>query len=173
MTDGACGVPILAFWYALRTLSNRERSVLSALGRVGLEGFLPTYSERVKWSDREKTVERVLFPGYVFARLDPFADLPAALELSGVVSVLPSNLRPAVISENEIENVRLAISSMLPLKPSAVAIGDKVVVKHGPLRGASGVVVRQADGVKLVINVEMLGRALAVKLDAADLSKTN
>lgn len=172
VTNGACGVPPGASWWALRVASNRERSVQAALSRAGLGSFLPAYQARVEWSDRTKTVERLLFPGYIFASLE-LVELPAALHLGGVVSVLPSNLRPAAVTETEIENVRLALLSSLPVEPAPIAVGECVTVKRGPLRGVSGIVTKTATGFRLVVNVEMLGRALAVKLDAGDVARVN
>jgi hypothetical protein len=41
-------------WYALRVRSRHELAVAKHLGSRGYESFLPTYKNRVRWSDRFK-----------------------------------------------------------------------------------------------------------------------
>lgn len=174
-TDNARGVPEPgAFpWYAIRCAPNRERSIRDALGLRGLESFLPAYSETVRWSDRLKVVERLLFPGYLFVRVPP-GDFAEVLAVAGVLGVLPSNLRPLPVSDIEISNVERVISSCLPVQPftTSFAAGELVTVACGPLKGASGVVVRDGAKARLVVKVEMLGRAVSVEISPADLAKS-
>src|SRR5438034_1190376 len=57
-------------WFALRVRSNFERRVRDSLRTKGIEEFLPTWTEEVRWSDRSKLIERPLIPGYNFARFE-------------------------------------------------------------------------------------------------------
>jgi hypothetical protein len=54
-------------WFALRVKSRTEKVVATIARNKGYEEFLPLYQCRRKWSDRFKSVELPLFPGYVFA----------------------------------------------------------------------------------------------------------
>src|ERR1700722_18773633 len=58
-------------WFALRVRSNHERVAATHLRGKGYEEFAPSYKTERQWSDRRKTTEQFLFPGYVFCRLDP------------------------------------------------------------------------------------------------------
>ena len=55
-------------WFALRVRSQFDFRVEELLNARGIETFLPTWSEIVRWSDRDKIAVRPLFPGYVFAK---------------------------------------------------------------------------------------------------------
>jgi transcription termination/antitermination protein NusG len=157
-------------WFAFRLRANFERSVAAALQTRGISAFLPSYSEQVRWSDRFKTVERLLYPGYLFVRCD-LAALPQVLSLSGVLSVLDSNIKPCSIPAQEIENVKRVLESPLSVMPAAPAVGERVTVIRGPLEGASGVVVREGRKATLVVSISMMGRGVAVEVNPRDLEK--
>lgn len=161
----------LRSWYVLRVKPNAEKSVERALARQGFGSFLPAYSETVRWSDRVKRVSRLLFPGYVFVHAS-LVELPLAFELAGILGALPSNLRPSVIPDAEIESISVLTSQVeRALVPVPPAIGDQVTVKAGPMKGAAGVVVRDGAKTRLVVSVAMLGRAVSVELAADDLER--
>src|ERR1700747_2452046 len=71
-------------WYALWTMSRAEFVVESAIESLGIESFLPTWTEIVQWSDRKKEVTRPLFPGYLFARCAD-SRVPEIVTIAGVV----------------------------------------------------------------------------------------
>jgi transcription termination/antitermination protein NusG len=175
-TDAACGVFAGVQvaggegWYALRVRPNFERTVQHALATHAILSFLPSYSEQVRWSDRTKTVERLLYPGYLFVRCEPAA-LPQVLSLSGVLGVLDTNVKPTIIPSSEIENVKRVLESPLSVMPAAPAVGERVTVTRGPLEGASGVVVREGRKATLVVSISMMGRGVAVEVNPRDLEK--
>src|ERR1700679_2436118 len=63
-------------WFALRVRSNYERIAATHLRNRGFENFLPGFRAERQWSDRKKQVERFLFPGYVFCRVNLEDRLP-------------------------------------------------------------------------------------------------
>lgn len=158
-------------WHAIRLRHNHERTVQTALRAHPLETFLPSYSETVRWSDRVKVTDRLLFPGYLFARLTA-ADIPAVLAIAGVVGVLDTNLRPTPVADEQIANVQRILSSLLPVEPAAFAVGETITIKQGALKGVSGVVQTHSKGARLVVNIDLLGRSLSVELDAAAIAKS-
>src|SRR5437868_1057214 len=56
-------------WYAVGVHARQEKAGAAELERRGFEVFLPLRRERRPWSDRVKTVELALFPGYLFVRM--------------------------------------------------------------------------------------------------------
>ena len=85
-------------WFALRVRSNFEKVTSQILRQKGYEAFLPTYFSRNRWSDRVKTVERPLFPGYLFCRFDQADRLPI-LVTPGVVGVVGLGKIPVPIPD--------------------------------------------------------------------------
>ena len=57
-------------WYALQVRTRFEKIVTTHLCERGFEAFLPSFKVRRRWSDRIKTTEQPLFPGYLFCRTD-------------------------------------------------------------------------------------------------------
>jgi transcription antitermination factor NusG len=144
--------------------------VRDALLEAGVEAWFPTYTETVKWSDRSKAAEKQLFPGYVFAR---FAsdEAAAVLEFPGIDRILPCNLHPIAIDDAEISSLRFALASKLPARPCPYVTGETVTIDSGALSGVSGIVVKTRGSARVVVGIEMLGRAVSIEMDAADIKK--
>jgi len=158
-------------WYAIRTRPRFERAVCHALDLAGLDSYAPIYSERVRWSDRVKIVDRPLFPGYIFSRFDASIGLDC-LDIYGVVHVLPNNLRPLAIPDDEIRSIQIVCDSAMPLSEAEWQPGEVLTVERGPLKGARGVVVRNREKATLTVQIEMLGRAVSVTLPVQDVWKS-
>jgi len=161
VSDTAIGAPQRA-WYALQVRANHERTVAAALRLAGIEEYLPQYFTRSIWSDRVKVLARPLFPGYVFGCFDPAAGLPV---LAGVIGCLPNNLAPAAVPAAQLESIRIMCESGLPVEPAKLVAGRRVRVERGPLAGAEGVILRERDSWRLVVSVEIFGRAVSVEVD--------
>jgi transcription antitermination factor NusG len=162
----AC-TPHACHWHALRLASRHEFAVRDALRAANVTEFLPTFTVESRWSDRIATVVRPLFAGYIFAR---FAASEAAqvTRIRGVVNILSIDQKPVPISDGVIADLRRAVESPAPLVLCPYVAGSAVRVKSGPLAGAEGVITRIQGNTLLTIPIEILGRAVSVKIDAAD-----
>lgn len=159
-------------WYALRVRPNHERAVAHGLRERGLPEYLPVCLVRARWSDRIKTIARPLFPGYVFTSLVDEGAASSALQTAGVVCVVPVSAHPVAIPVEELETVQRVVNSRLPIEPDwPITAGDRVTIESGPLAGCAGVVVRERGKWRLIINVDLFGRAVAVELERAAVSK--
>jgi transcription antitermination factor NusG len=153
-------------WFAIRVRSNFERKSADLLSQKGLEEFLPTYRRRTRWSDRTKFVERPLFPGYLFCRFDPQSWLPV-LQTPGVVHVVGVGGKPEPINEVEIESLRKLVRSSLPLFPQAfLRVGQKVLIRDGPLAGVEGIMLQFEKNCRIVVSITLLQRSVAAEIDA-------
>ena len=152
-------------WFGVRVRSNCEAVVASAFRGKGLEEFAPLYSSRRRWSDRIRTVQQPLFPGYVFARFDPSIRTPI-LATPGVVHILSMGGRPEPIDEKEIASVRSLLSSGISPEPwPFLRVGQRVSLANGPLKGVEGLVVDLKQGCRLVVSVTLLQRSIAVEIE--------
>lgn len=155
-------------WFAVWTRSRHEHVVLDQLSRKQIEAFLPTIPRWSRWKDRKKKIDWPLFPGYCFARFEPDAALPV-LKCSGVVSIVSFEGRPAPIPEFEIEGIRRLVQSDLRFDPCPlIREGMMVEVVHGSLKGVIGRLVRKGAHARLVLSVHLIGQAVSVEVDAAD-----
>jgi transcriptional antiterminator NusG len=156
-------------WFAIWTRSRHEQVVRDQLDRKKIDVFLPTVTRWSRWKDRKKKIDWPLFPGYCFARFDPANPLPV-LKCTGVVSIVSIEGKPAPIPEIELDSIRLLVSSELQYDPCPlIREGMMVEVFHGPLRGVIGRLLRKdAHRARLVLSVDLIGQAVSVEVDAAD-----
>ena len=153
-------------WYALYTRPRHERQVLNELSARNIEGFLPTYKVRRRWSDRYKIVEEPLFKNYLFVHMtwDKYYD---TLRPYGAVSFVMFDGQPAEIPSQEIEAIRTLVESELPYNPHPyLKVGRKVRVKIGPLAGCEGVLTRKKGLSRLVLSVHLLQQSVIAEVDA-------
>ena len=155
-------------WYAVWTRSRHEQVVRDQLQRKGLEAFLPTITRWSRWKDRKKQIDWPLFPGYCFARFNAAERLPV-LKCTGVVNIVSFDGDIVAIPEHEIEAIRRLVESDLQFDPCPlIREGMMVEVTHGPLKGVVGRLVRKGAHARLVLAVDLIGQAVSVEVDAAD-----
>jgi transcription antitermination factor NusG len=155
-------------WFAVWTRSRHEQMVLTQLEQKGVDAFLPTVMRWSRWKDRRKQIAWPLFPGYCFVRIDPALRLPV-LTCAGVVNIVAANGELAAIPGEEIESIRRLVASELAYDPCPfIREGMMVEVTHGPLQGVRGRLVRKGARARLVLSVELIGQAVSVEVDAAD-----
>ena len=156
-------------WFAIWTRSRHEQVVREQLDQKHVEAFLPTITRWSRWKDRRKKVDWPLFPGYCFARFDPADALPI-LKCTGVVNIVSFECKPAPIKDYELDSIRLLVASELQFDPCPmIHEGMMVEVVNGPLRGVVGRLLRKdAPKARLVLSVDLIGQAVSVEVDAAD-----
>jgi transcription antitermination factor NusG len=154
-------------WYALNVKPKHERAVARNLHAKGLEEFSPVYHVTRRWCDRMKQLDLELFPGYVFCRFS-FEERLLVLGTPGVTSIVGFGRQPVPVDEREIDDIRAAVRSGLPLRPwPYLHAGEKVRIEQGCLEGIAGIVLRDNDRCRVLINVEMLQRSVAIESDRA------
>jgi transcription antitermination factor NusG len=154
-------------WFALRVRSNHERVAATHLRGKGYEEFAPSYKSERQWSDRRKTTEQFLFPGYVFCRLNPGDRLPV-LTIPGVVSLVGFGQGPSPIPDDEIEYVRKMVASGLLVTPwPFLKVGQSVLIEQGPLAGVQGILLEVKGTWRLVVSIHLLQRSVAAQVDRA------
>jgi transcription antitermination factor NusG len=155
-------------WYAVWTRSRHEQVVREQIEAKGVEVFLPTIPRWSRWKDRKKKIDWPLFPGYCFARFAARERLPI-LKCNGVVSIVSFDGEPAPVPDIEIEGIRRLVTSDLQYDPCPlIHEGTVVEVTHGPLKGVVGRLVRKGSHARLVLTVDLIGQAVSVEVDAAD-----
>ena len=78
--------------------------------------------------------------------------------------------KPAPIPESELDSIRVLVGRELQYDPCPMTHeGMMVEVIHGPLRGVIGRLRRKdAPKARLVLSVNLIGQAVSVEVDAAD-----
>jgi len=155
-------------WFAVYTRPFHERNVHDILRKKGIEVFLPT---RLHLNYRRKLIEVPLFRSYLFVHVEPKAPFfYQVLDTPGVVKILSYRGIPLPADDEEIESLKILVANakdeLLPY-PS-MKKGDCVVIIDGPLKGARGYIDSvDAEKLEFVVNITLLGRSVAVKVDPA------
>jgi transcription antitermination factor NusG len=160
-------------WYAIYTRHQHEKTVAEILAYKGFETLLPLYNVRHRWKDRTKLLSLPLFPCYVFLNggIERRLDL---MTTPGIYALVSNAGQPAAIPPAEIDSIRRAVESGSRVEPHPLLkCGEWVRVKRGPLEGIQGILIRKKNLYRLVLSVEMLGRAAAVEVDGNLVERMN
>jgi transcription termination/antitermination protein NusG len=153
-------------WFALTIHPKHEHLAARGLRSQGFEVYLPVHRARRRWSDRTKTLDIVLFPGYVFCRFDP-QDKLRVVSAPSVRGIVRNGRDPIPVDDAEIASVRTLISSGRPIDVCPfLRVGQHVRIHHGPFESVRGVIVRADDNWRVVVSVEALGCSVSVEVDA-------
>jgi transcription antitermination factor NusG len=156
-------------WYALRVKPKHEKVSSYLLTNKGLDVLNPVCRTHRRWSDRIKEVDVSLFPGYVFCRFG-FERRMTVLTTPGITSIVSAGRDPAPVSDEELAAVQTIVASGRHALPwPYLSAGVRVQVATGCLEGLIGTVVRDKGVCRVVVNVELLQRSIAVEIDRCDL----
>lgn len=156
-------------WYALYTRSRHEKKVDQQLQDKGIESYLPLHKVRRQWSDRKKWVEEPLFRCYVFIHVDEQSRINA-LRTYGSVRIVSFNGKPAVVRDEEIDDIRRILREVPTVESCPnVSVGDIVEIIYGPLRGLQGRLEQIRGEHRLVVAVESIHQALRFNVDGTDI----
>jgi len=159
--QGFCRAP----WFAIRVKSNFEKKVANGLRNKGLDEFLPLYRSRQCLSNRYKTVDLPLFPGYLFCRLDLDHRLPLLTTL-GFLYIVSVGNKPVPVDEGEIAAVQFVVRSGVPAMPwPSLAVGQRVRLEGGPLCGLEGAVTQVGTRDRICVSVTLLQRGVSVEVE--------
>ncbi len=155
----------MPFWSAVQVLPQHEKKVAVMLGYKGYEHFLPIYNITRKWSDRIKIIERPLFPGYVFCRIQG-TQLRPILATSGVTRIVSFGGKPCPVSDEEIGDLQRVVRYASNAGPVPhLQVGQKVEVIEGPLAGVVGTLALIKNRHRLVISIDLILRSISIDID--------
>ena len=156
---------MLKNWIVVRSKPRSEKIAYAQLKEKGIEAYLPLLKERRKWSDRKKWVEFPLFSSYLFAKIE-IKNSIFVLQTHGVSSLVKFGEEIAIVQDEVINAIRLAIDGGYQLRPAEYFIaGNAVEVIEGPMRGVKGIVVQLKGKDRLVIKIDAIQQALSIDID--------
>jgi transcription antitermination factor NusG len=170
MVDGSVlADPYRSRWFVLFVRSNQEKRTAARLAACDVQHFLPCYRSVRRWADRRVTLDMPLFPGYVFVHL-PFLERAKVLTLPNVVSFVGGRNSPSVVSEEEINWIRVGIEHGNALPHPTPSAGDRVRIVAGALSGMEGILLRRQNNTRVVVCLDSISRSFVVEvsLDAIE-----
>lgn len=160
-------------WFVLYTVPNFEKKVTAYLIRKSILTYLPLINVERSWSDRKKTIEKPLFPGYVFVKVAR-RDLWQASSVKGVIKVLSTGQYPSIIEEREIDIIKKAITYTPDVYPEGnFTKGEYIKIIAGPFAGVEGKIVDVKGSKRLFIYLQLLNQSLSINIQSDYLQKVN
>lgn len=158
-------------WYAVFTKVNYEKRVDAFLNAMNFQTFLPCFKV---WSRRKsELIEKPAFPRYLFVRCVLTKEAYLSIKKTiGVIKFVGYGDLPTPIPDEEIESVKIVLSNANEVEGHPfLKVGDKVEVIRGCFEGAKGYLIEVGKRHRLIVGIEMLGRAVSVHIDASMVRK--
>jgi transcription antitermination factor NusG len=155
----------LGRWYVLHTKSRQEKAVADTLSAMGIAHFLPLTTQVRYYGKRKFTVELPLFPSYVFLRGTEMAAYESN-KTKRIARIIHVSDQDHI--DWELRNLYLAMETGASLDPFPfLTAGTRAEVRAGPFRGLQGIIDSRSRPNRLILQVDMLGRAVSLEIDAA------
>ena len=152
-------------WFVLRTRSRQEKILAADLRARKIGYFLPLMRVERMYCNRKISVELPLFVGYLFLR-GSFDDAYFADRTGRVAQIIQVNDQRRL--DWELSNLAQVMGLNTKIDPYPyLKKGVRVEVRSGPLKGIQGLVEDRARKHRLILQVDALGQAVSVEVDAA------
>ncbi|MDE3199566.1 MAG: hypothetical protein KGN79_01495 [Acidobacteriota bacterium] len=159
-------------WAVVQVVANHEKKVAQHLAVRSLEHYLPLYAERSRWTDRTVTLERPLFPGYIFVRYSP-GERVSVLSTPGIFRVLGNpraDLHSGMVNDEEVARIREGLNGGCILRPHPqVAVGTRVRVRQGVFQDVEGLVTELRGKCNVVLTLANVERFFSLQVDLNDI----
>lgn len=158
-------------WYVIQTRPKNEKKVFEQISRKDIEVFLPLIQTVRYWSDRKKKLMVPLFPGYVFVNTFKEERISAISNTYGALRYVMYQKRPAVITNDEIKNIKLSLQSpeKIRIEETKISEGDLVEITGGIFRGLTGYINEIRGNYKLIVNISELNSTFSVQLSNSEI----
>ena len=155
------------FWYVAHTRPRCEKKLLQFCERENLAATLPCYRSVRKYRGKTVVFQKPLFPGYLFIQMPAMkrSVMRQNDHLANLLEVADQDLFFRQLGE-----VLRAVETDLEIRLApSIGEGMRVKIKNGPLRGVEGWVEKRHGMTTVLLRLDFIGQAAAVKLDASDL----
>ncbi len=153
-------------WYVAHTRPRCEKKLLQFCQRESLAATLPCYQSAHKYRGKTVVFKKPLFPGYVFVQMpaDQRGVMRQCDHLANLLEVADQDLFVRQLGE-----VLRALETDLEIRLApTIGEGMRVKIKNGPLRGVEGWVEKRYGMSTVLLRLDFISQAAAVKLEAGD-----
>ena len=151
-------------WFVAHTRPRREKKLVEYCTWQAIGATLPCYDSVHKYRGKTVVFRKPLFPGYVFLQL-----------LAGQTDAIRQNEHVANLLEvfdqetfrRQLDDILLALESSLGVRLApSIGEGMRVRIKAGPLQGIEGWVEQRYGMSTVLLRLDFINQAAAVKIDA-------
>jgi transcription antitermination factor NusG len=154
-------------WFVAYTRPRCEKKLAQYCQRNGFAWTLPCVRSVRKYRGKTLVFQKPLFPNYLFLRLlQP--QRPKVFQNDYCVNLL--EVHDQALFERQLNDILRALESELEVRLAPeIKAGCKVRIKSGPLRGVEGWVEKRTGVVTVLLRLDFISQAAAVKIDASEL----
>ena len=157
-------------WFVAHTRPRCEKKLVDYCKEEGIATSLPTYRSAHKYRGKTVVFHKPLFPGYVFLQM------PRLRRQKVFQSKYVANLLDVIDQQQFVDQLgdilrALDTELQITLAPE-IGEGKRVKIKSGPLRGMEAWVEARYGMSTVLLRLDFIGQAAAVKVEATDLELT-
>jgi transcription antitermination factor NusG len=154
-------------WFVAHTKPRREKKLAEYCQRQSIAATLPCYSSAHKYRGKTVVFRKPLFPGYVFLQLEP-EQKDSVRQSDHVANLL--HVFDQDTFQQQLHDILLALESKVGVRLApAIGAGMRVRIKAGPLQGIEGWVEQRYGMTTVLLRLDFINQAAAVKIDADSL----
>jgi len=154
-------------WFVAHTRPRREKKLVEHCRRQQIAATLPCYSSAHKYRGKTVVFQKPLFPGYVFLQLEP-GKKDSVRQSDHVANLL--EVFDQQTFQRQLQDILLALEAKVGVRLApAIGEGMRVRIKSGPLQGLEGWIEQRYGMTTVLLRLDFINQAAAVKLDADSL----
>jgi transcription antitermination factor NusG len=151
-------------WFVAHVKPRREKKLVEHCGRQSIAATLPCYDSAHKYRGKTVVFRKPLFPGYVFLQLRP--DQRHIITQNEHVANLLEVFDQETF-QNQLDGILLALEAKVGVRLApAIGEGMRVRIRSGPLQGLEGWVENRYGMTTVLLRLDFINQAAAVKIDA-------
>jgi transcription antitermination factor NusG len=151
-------------WFVAHTRPRREKKLAEQCQRKGIAATLPCYSSAHKYRGKTVVFQKPLFPGYLFLQLEP-GQKDFMRQNDHVANLL--DVFDQQTFQQQLQDILLALEAKVGVRlVPAIGEGMRVRIKAGPLQGIEGWVEQRYGMTTVLLRLDFINQAAAVKIDA-------
>lgn len=157
-------------WFVAHTKPRREKKLAEYCRRQNIAATLPCYNSAHKYRGKTVVFQKPLFPGYVFLQLEP-GQKNSVRQNDHVAKLL--EVFDQETFQQQLQDILMALETNLEVRLApAIGEGMRVRIRSGPLQGLEGWVERRYGMSTVLLRLDFINQAAAVKIDADQLIPT-
>jgi transcriptional antiterminator RfaH len=154
-------------WFVAHTKPRCEKKLAQYCQREAISATLPCYRAAHKYRRKTVVFDKPLFPGYVFLQIldEQRGKVYQSDCLANLLKVFDQE-----VFRQQLTEILSALDTGLEIRLApAIGEGMRVKIKSGPMQGIEGWVEERYGMNTVLLRLDFIGQAAALKMEAADL----
>lgn len=155
-------------WYVLYVKSHHEKKVFVVLEQLSIKAFLPTIEVQSKRTDRKKNIQKLLFPSYIFVKINSSLDFYKTLSVNGACMYIRFGMEYAKVSDEEIKKIELLLLgndvTEIETNVENFRVGDFKTISYGSLSGLECQVLNVNNINKIIVRIDSLQKNITATI---------